>query len=152
MWIFQGAAKTHKRGKILFTRRPLERFKGSHIWPQFAHKPLKRIRNMQLGPQAWGRRRRRNSGEVLAGEGWERGGASPRSRIRPTCGPSWVGAPPARGHRGAAVPWLSRIGAPAGWRPGRPMHSSGGLQGVLEEGLGGWDVAGSGGRRSRRDG
>jgi hypothetical protein len=40
IWILQGAAETHKRGKNHFARRPLESFEPSQICPWFAQNTL----------------------------------------------------------------------------------------------------------------
>jgi hypothetical protein len=74
IWILQGAVKTLKRGKIIFTHRPLERFKlhnhtlGLHKTPQQEFKP----HNAALGP--WGRCGRPDSGEDSSGDGLRRVG------------------------------------------------------------------------------
>jgi hypothetical protein len=78
--ILQGSARTLKRVKNHFAKRPLESFEGSQICPRFAHRPQERTLTKQLGPQAWGWRRNRNFGEVLAGEGRGRGGEGSRDR------------------------------------------------------------------------
>jgi hypothetical protein len=54
LWILQGAAKTHKRGKIHFANRPLERIRGSQIYPWFAQTTLERTPAMQCSPRAKG--------------------------------------------------------------------------------------------------
>jgi hypothetical protein len=52
--ILQGSARTLKRVKNHFAKRPLESLEGSQICPQFAHRPFERILTKQLGSQAWG--------------------------------------------------------------------------------------------------
>jgi hypothetical protein len=69
LWILQVAAETHKRGKIYFANRPLERIRDSQIYPWFAQTTLERTPAMQCSPRPRGRRGSPDSGEAGGGAG-----------------------------------------------------------------------------------
>jgi hypothetical protein len=90
IWILQASAKTHKRVKNLFMRRPLERFGGSQKYPQFAQNTLERSQASQCGPWAKGAAR---LGEIWRGrrrgwpgKGWSGVYGSPGLRVWPVLG------------------------------------------------------------------
>jgi hypothetical protein len=89
-----------------------------------------------------GRRRSRNSGEVLAGEGRGRGGAGPRGHIRPICGRSWGQALPAKGapRRGCVLATADgSAGEVAAWPGNARLGELPGTSGEAPRWLGGWE-------------